>query len=67
MKTKRQSRSESSDNHYSKVIDDARKSLRELGDIDYLDDIPDDSNYKIPTIVFPYGSDPARQYNFEKS
>ena len=62
MKTKRHSDNESSDNHYEKIIEEARKSLRELGDIDFLNDIPDDSNYKIPKVVFPYGSKPARKY-----
>lgn len=53
------------ENPYKKVFDDANRLLKESGDMDYLDSIPDNFERKWPDIPFPYGSNVKRPYNFD--
>ena len=53
------------DNKFEKIVEgDTKQLLKEYGDIDYLDNIPDDSEKELSSDVFPYGSSRTRPYNF---
>ena len=58
------SKKQNLDNKFEKIVEDTKQLLKECGDIDYLDNIPDDSEKKLSSDVFPYGSSRTRPYNF---
>ena len=64
MKIKNQTSKERPNNPYEKVFDDANRSLKEFGDMEFLDDIPDDTENEHPSIPFPYGNNAPKPYNF---
>lgn len=51
-------------NEYKKVLDDAKHSLKSFEDMDFLDDIPDDSKPVGQKVVFPYGGYRNNLYYF---
>ena len=52
------------ENPYQKVFDDANRSIKQLGDLEFLDNLPADLDCDPPGIPFPYGNNRARPYNF---
>ena len=51
------------EDRYKKVIDNAKKSLKSFEEIDFLDEIPDDSKPVGRKVVFPYGKHRTNPYN----
>ena len=51
-------------NPYQKIFDDANRSIKRLGDLELLDNLPDDFDESPPRIPFPYGNNSAKPYNF---
>ncbi len=55
MKKMQQDRANIEANPYAKIVDDANRKLRQLGDFDYLKDLPKNHDRRYAPIPFPYG------------
>ena len=54
---------DATENPFKKILDDAGRSLRDLGDLDFLDELPKASKHDTASVPFPYGSQPeSRQH-----
>ena len=63
MKKNRQPEAGKTVNPYEKIFDDANQMLKQMGNFDYLRDLPKDHNKEAASIPFPYGSRKTKPYN----
>lgn len=63
MSKKARKQTEGDRNPYQKVYDDAKRTLNETGDFDYLKEIPSSNDREVANIPFPYGGRKTSAYN----
>lgn len=64
MRKENHMKSDQSQKAYEKTIEDAKRKIEKIGEMEFLDSIPDDDERAYPSIPFPYGDKSSRPYNF---
>ncbi len=62
MRKENHMKSDQSQKAYEKTIEDAKRKIEKIGEMEFLDSIPDDDERA--SIPFPYGDKSTRPYNF---
>ena len=55
-----------SENPFNKILDDAGRSLKDFGDLDFLDELPNSSELDNTSIPFPYGPQPEGRQHWKR-
>ena len=48
-------------NRFKKLLDDAGRRLQRAGEMDFLDDLPPDTDRSTASVPFPYGAPPENR------
>ena len=58
-------RSEREKNRFKKILDDAGRSLEDLGDFRFLNDLPGSAGDGSARVPFPYGTQPESKIGWK--